>query len=421
MSVIDLNTPVIESKIEELYGRESIELPDLERENLGKNDDSDLLLQNLEKEFPGYQFTYEFVEGTMQYKETPKLIYDTKERKYLFEIVRELNFEKNLPFQSLQLSIKFNFFTIIMKSLLLGTLIATLILIPFMILLSKNIVQPIIDISKGSRKIAEGSLGIQVNYQSKDEVGELVRSFNKMSKELSKIKKIRDDLLATISHELRSPLARISGYTELLLDLDFEKKDQDDYYRSILTEIDLLNKMAGEIIEISRLELNKETLFLERIDFGYFIEMLEDDLQILAKMKNVNIKYQYPYGLLCNIDVEKMKRVLTNVIQNSIKKKEKNIDLTVTNSDDYLEIVILDDGVGIKEEYLDVVFEKFYRIDKSRDRKTGGFGLGLAICKGIVKEHDGEIFFKLRDKGSELHIQLPLVIEKTRKNTAKVD
>ena len=256
-----------------------------------------------------------------------------------------------------------------------------------------TIIKPLVDISFASQKIALGELGVQVYHKSKDEIGALVQSFNYMSNELYKIKEIRDDLLATVSHELRSPLARIQGYAELLLDLELDEFEIKNYYKSILSEVDFLNGMAGEIIEVSRLELNKQKLFLEKIDMGFFFDILKEDLEVIEKARNITLNFTYNYGIICEIDVEKFSRVLVNIIHNSINAKATQINVVAEVRDYKYTIHIIDNGNGLKEEHFELVFEKFYRVDKSRDRETGGFGLGLAICRGILHEHGGKIYF----------------------------
>jgi len=277
ISIIDSNTNVIKSKVENLYKKNVnvFELPDL-KSNKESQNSSNIILQAIEKSFPGYKFKIPTVEGTIEYVDIPKLVYDKKEMKYYFEITRELKFSENFPFKSLQLSIKLNYYQIILRSLILGTVIATAILIPIIIIFSNTIVQPIIKLTKGAKSIAEGNLGIQVKYNSSDELGELSESFNYMSNELIKIKKIRDDLLATISHEIRSPLARIKGYTELLSDLKLKKNEQKEYFDAILDEVETLNNMTAEIIEISRLELNKERFLKEDIDLNIFFSQFKE-------------------------------------------------------------------------------------------------------------------------------------------------
>ena len=404
INTIDSATSVIKSKVEKLYQKQTNlhEIPDL---NSLKDKE---LIGSIEKNFPGYELKIPTVEGTLRYKETPRLIYDKKEGSYYLEITREINFSENLPFRSLQLSIKLNYYQIIFKSLVFGTLITAFILIFVIFFFSRSIVKPIKKLSKGVKQIASGELDITIDYKSDDELGELSGSFNHMSKELANIKKIRDDLLATVSHELRSPLGRIKGYAELLFELKLKGKEKEVYFKSILQEVDLLNEMIGEIIEISRLELNKEQLFQEQIDMGFFMELLNEDLEIEKTITNVKYNFDYEYGLFCMVDVDKMKRVFHNILQNSIKAKADEITVTAKKEDEKIHIVITDNGVGIPLDQIEIVFEKFYRVDKSRDRKTGGFGLGLAICKGIIKEHGGEIYFSKIEKGAELHIKLPL-------------
>ncbi|HPP04010.1 MAG TPA: HAMP domain-containing sensor histidine kinase [Spirochaetota bacterium] len=409
ISIIDSNTNVIKSKVENLYKKNVnvFELPDL-KSNKESQNSSNIILQAIEKSFPGYKFKIPTVEGTIEYVDIPKLVYDKKEMKYYFEITRELKFSENFPFKSLQLSIKLNYYQIILRSLILGTVIATAILIPIIIIFSNTIVQPIIKLTKGAKSIAEGNLGIQVKYNSSDELGELSESFNYMSNELIKIKKIRDDLLATISHEIRSPLARIKGYTELLSDLKLKKNEQKEYFDAILDEVETLNNMTAEIIEISRLELNKERFLKEDIDLNIFFSQFKEYMEVQKKLFNIDYNITCEDNLVCNLDLDKFKRVLQNIIQNSIKAKAKNILITVKKDNNMALIICKDDGIGIPDDQLEIVFEKFYRVDKSRDRNTGGFGLGLAICKAIIKEHKGDIFFVPSKNGAELHIKLPL-------------
>lgn len=409
MASIDSNTTAIRTRLEKLYEtrKNLIEIPDLNKNTHDEN--SEIFIQTIEKSFPGYELKIPTVQGTLEYREIPKLVYDSREKKYFLEISREIKFSENLPFKSLQLSIKLNYFQIIVKSILLASLTTTLIFIPLIIIFSRTIISPISKLSKASRDIASGNLGISIDYNSNDEIGELSKSFNYMSKELADIKRIRDDLLATISHEIRSPLGRIKGYTELFFDLELDKNEKEKYYKSILQEVDFINNMVGEIIEISRLELGKEEMFKEDIDLAFLLKIINEDFNMRKSIQDVNYIFNYEDNLFCSVDVDKMRRVLQNIIDNSIKAKATEIIITAKKVNNEVEVVITDNGIGIPENQIDIVFEKFYRVDKSRDRKTGGFGLGLAICKGIITGHNGKIYFVKKDKGAELHIRLPMI------------
>ena len=414
MAVIDNNSKTIRTKLEKLYEtrKNVIEIPDLNRNSEKEN--SSIFIQTIEKSFPGYKLKIPTVQGTLEYRETPKLIYDTREKKYFFEISREIKFSENLPFKSLQLSIKLNYYKIIIKSILYASFLTMILFIPLVILFSKTIIKPIINLSKASKEIALGNLDVFIDYNSQDEIGELSNSFNFMSKELANIKRIRDDLLASISHEIRSPLGRIRGYTELFVDLKLDQKEKDLYYKSILQEVDFINGMVGEIIEISRLEFGKEELYKEEIDLAFLFKLIEEDLNVRKSIQEITYIFNYDKDLYCLIDVDKIRRVIQNIIDNSIKAKATKIEVNIKKLENDIEITIDDNGVGIPEEHLEIVFEKFYRVDKSRDRKTGGFGLGLAICKGIINGHGGKIFFIKKSGGAKICILIPSIKTSTK-------
>lgn len=419
INALDINVHEIKLKLEKIYEKKSnfFEIPDLlDESKTNKTEDPKKIVETFERsikqDYPEYNFKIKLIEGEFELKEKPLLIYDKNEGKYFFEITRQIQFKENLPFKNLQVTLKIKYYKIILKSLFFGALITITFLIPLILIFSRTIIKPIINISKGVREIATGNLGILIKSGSKDELGELANSFNNMSKELQKMKSIRDDLLAVISHELRTPLSRIKGYTELLNDLKLKKNEKDVYFNSILNEIDFLNTMVAEIIEVSRLELDKEQLITEKVDLSIFLKNFKDNLELSSSIyKNVKYVFNYENDLFCEIDVEKIKRVFLNIIENSIKAGATLIILNALKDSEKIYIIIIDNGRGIPDDQLELVFEKFYRVDKSRDRKTGGFGLGLSICKGIIKEHKGNIYFAKKNDGAELHIELPLANE----------
>lgn len=409
MAGIDFKTTALKSQIEKYYNGVSEEHYDVyDLLTYDSDNGTDILKSQVEKTFPGMEFTINSVEGDIKYKDFPKLIYRKETKSYLFEIKRQISFKANLPFKSIELSVKINFLKIIFQSLLISSIISAIFIIPFLVFHVNNAIKPLFDLAKAASQIAAGKYGVKVKIQPKDEIGQVISSFNSMSEELVKMKEIRDDLLATVSHELRSPLGRIRGYTELMLDIDLPEKEEKEFYKSILSEIDLLNNMVGEILEVSRLEMKKERLFLESFEMKYFFEMLSKELVVLEKSRNVQIEYFCDKDILCNIDVEKIKRVIVNIIQNAINARATYIKVMMNECNNLCEISIQNNGKTLSEEYFQLVFEKFYRVDKARDRESGGFGLGLAICKGIIEEHKGCIFFAKVNQGTKLVIQLPI-------------
>ncbi len=414
MDGIDFKTTALKSQIEKYYDGVSEEHYDIyDLLDYDTSGGTDILKSHVEKTFPGMEFTISSIEGDIIYKDFPKLIYKNETHSYLFEIKRQISFKSSLPFKSIELSVRFNFLKIIFQSLLISSIVSALLILPVLVLYLNNTIKPLFSLAKAASQIAKGKYGVKVKINAKDEIGQLIKSFNYMSEELSKMKEIRDDLLATVSHELRSPLGRIRGYTELMLDIDLPESEEDAFYKSILSEIDLLNNMVGEILEVSRLEMKKERLFLEIFDMKYFFELLSKELEVLEKARNVDIEYSCNDNLFCEIDVEKIKRVIVNIVQNAINARATHIDIKMKKvKKNICEISIANNGKTLLEDYFELVFEKFYRVDKARDRESGGFGLGLAICKGIIEEHKGRIFFTKVKEGTKLIMQIPLKDEK---------
>ncbi len=410
MSVFEEKTSVFKKQIENLYQAKTniFDLNEI-KEKMDVNE-SEIIFGTVEKVFHGYNIRIPVIEGVIEFKETPKLIYDGRQEKYFLEITREVKFAENMPFKSIHLSIKFNYYLIILRSLVFASVLTAIFMFPIIIFFSKSIVTPILQMSNIAKNIASGNLGVQIDHISDDEVGALSESLNFMSNELFKMKRIRDELLATISHELRSPLGRIKGYTEIIMDLDLSKQEVLNYYQNILSEVDFLNEMAGEIIEISRLEMGKETLYNEAV----LSEELRNRLLLVAKTfesaYNIVLDVDEVENAELYIDVEKIERVFTNLISNSIKASANKITISSRLLEKFIEFKITDNGVGIPEDQFELVFEKFYRVDKSRDRNTGGFGLGLSICKGIINEHGSNIRFEkpISGSGAIVIFSLPL-------------
>jgi signal transduction histidine kinase len=313
MEGIDFKTTALKSQIEKYYdGVSEVHYDVYDLLSYDTNGGTDILKSHVEKTFPGMEFTINNIQGDIVYKDFPKLIYKNETKSYLFEIKRQISFKSNLPFKSIELSIRFNFLKIIFQSLLISSVLSAFLILPILVFYVNTTIKPLFALAKAASEIAKGKYGVKVNFNPKDEIGQVIKSFNYMSEELSKMKEIRDDLLATVSHELRSPLGRIRGYTELMLDIDLPEKDKKSFYESILSEIDLLNNMVGEILEVSRLEMKKERLFLEVFDMKYFFEMLSKELEVLEKAKNVEIEYSCIENLFCEIDVEKIKNLFMN-------------------------------------------------------------------------------------------------------------
>ena len=222
----------------------------------------------------------------------------------------------------------------------------------------------------------------------------------------------RRDFLGNVSHELKTPLFTVQGYLLTLADgaMD-DKKISKKYLKRANKGVDRLISIVKDLDLISKLE--SADLILDKQPFN-IIELVQDVFELLemkAKKRNVSLHFNkhYSYPIMVIADAEKIEQVLTNLIVNAIKyaKKDGTIMVGIEKIDTKIVVKVIDNGEGIKKEYLPRLFERFYRVDKSRSRDQGGSGLGLSIVKHILESHNEQIFVKSEyGKGSEFSFTL---------------
>lgn len=229
--------------------------------------------------------------------------------------------------------------------------------------------------------------------------------------EIRKLENMRKDFVANVSHELKTPLTSIKGFVETLqsgASLDLETQDR--FLNIIEIETDRLTYLIQDLLILSEIE-NKDNVEEEKIYIRENVNQIMNVLEEQAKKKNIKIEVKiddepYIFG-----NSGWFKQMLINLIDNAIKYTKENgfVDLEIYKDLKNLNINVLDTGIGIDKEHLDRLFERFYRVDKSRTREVGGTGLGLAIVKHIILSFDGEIDIESEvDKGTKIYIKLPL-------------
>lgn len=258
----------------------------------------------------------------------------------------------------------------------------TLILLTAWYLIRK-ILKPIKELSGGIEQVSRGDLSFRVSQNGKDELAKLSGGFNKMTEQIQKMLHVKEELLIDISHELRSPITRSKVAMEFLPESDAKKSIYDD-----LLEIEI---MINELLENARLNTDYGRPVKEQIRIKNMLQtIVESDPRYLKKTRIVNI----PDTISLMIDPEQIRTVIRNILENAIKySKNDNSDVEITYryAKEFDIIEIKDSGRGIPEAELPYIFEPFYRVDKSRSKKTGGYGLGLSLCKNIMEAHGGKI------------------------------
>jgi signal transduction histidine kinase len=253
-------------------------------------------------------------------------------------------------------------------------------------LVIRRILHPVKLLSRGVHEIAAGNLEYQASVRNRDELGELTESFNDMKNKLKDMLKSKEKLLLDVSHELRSPLTRIRVAIEFI--------EEERLRGSIEEEVNEMEQMISEILETERLAYLNGNSKTEAIDVILLINEIANDLNI----KNAALKMENPGSpVTARGDRTWMKIVIRNVMENAVKYSNADVhpvEIFFGGAEDMLSIEIRDHGPGIGERDIPYVFEPFYRADDSRSRKTGGYGLGLSICKKIIEAHGGAIEIK---------------------------
>ncbi len=226
----------------------------------------------------------------------------------------------------------------------------------------------------------------------------------------------RKELISSISHDLKTPITSIKGHVEGIRDGVANTPEKLDKYLNVIYQKSQdMDQLIDDLFLFSKLDLDrvpfelKDVQILDLIDNVVGEMKLEWENETQKIIFNVNDVSNEP--LYVNIDPQQIKRVMINLMQNSIKymdKPEKEIRITVSNNKDSVQIIVADNGMGIDEEHLKYVFDRFYRVDESRNSDTGGTGLGLAITKQIIEQHQGHIIAtSVLGEGTKMIIELP--------------
>jgi two-component system phosphate regulon sensor histidine kinase PhoR len=238
------------------------------------------------------------------------------------------------------------------------------------------------------------ALGEQISTDPINDVEKEVKEWAREKKteidELRKQEKFRRDFLSNISHEFKTPLFAIQGYIEALQDDGFEDRElAKDFLAKAAKNVDRLSYLITDLDEISKLESGEIPINLTRFKINDLIKEVMDSMELKARQHNIKLifKQKYDEPILVNADREKIRQVLVNLIDNSLKygNEEGSTSVSLFELHDQVLVEVTDDGIGIEEKYLPRLFERFFRTDTSRSRQIGGSGLGLPLLSTLLK------------------------------------
>jgi len=278
--------------------------------------------------------------------------------------------------------------------------VVLLLVLTLNLIFIRSVITPVSEITKMSKRIAEGSYGVQISSSYHDEMGEMVKSINEMSLKIAQTEKIQTEFISSISHELRTPLTAITGWGETLIyneQLDIESKRG---IAIMLKEARRLTKMVEELLEFTRMEDGRFTLNIEMIDVAAELEDAIFTFRELLHQDELEFDYESDMdeAPLIPGDPNRLKQVFLNLFDNALKygREGKRIEVSIAMVGDYVKICIRDYGPGAPQDEMEIIKMKFYKGSNSKER---GSGIGLAVCDEIIKYHGGNMELANADGG----------------------
>ena len=310
----------------------------------------------------------------------------------------------------------------IAKRFLQAGLVTLVISIILALLIARSIAKPLQRITAATEEIARGNYDQTLDITSPDEVGRLAASFNAMVHEVKASRQAQRDFVANVSHELKTPLTSIQGFSQAILDGTAD--DEVNRYRAmeiIDSEANRMSRLVDELLDLARIESGQVKMLREPVDLAQMLEACVEKFALRAREGNVELVLDVPALPLVTGDKDRLDQVFTNLLANAlkytppdgkvmvkaqeVKKIRKKVGLAST-----VEISVTDTGTGIPLEDLSHIFERFYQVDKSRAGQDRGAGLGLTIARQIVEAHEGSISVEsVRDLGTKFTVSLPIV------------
>jgi len=288
--------------------------------------------------------------------------------------------------------------------------------------LEKRIFKPIDQLKNALDEITKGNYDVKVESNDANVISLLLESFNDMAIKLQESEKIKSDyeenrkaLLANISHDLKTPITSIQGYIEIILEENnIPKESKNKYLQTIYNNTIYINKLIDDLFLYSKLDMDKLDFKFENLEIRAFMNDLMEEFKFELEEKGYTFNYtdKMDNECLINIDRKRIYQAFRNIIGNAVRYGPEDdlfIDITLHKGDDFVNIDINDNGLGIPKDKLPYIFDRFYRIDNERSKDFISTGLGLAITKELVEAHGGKISASSIEKeGTCITIILPI-------------
>lgn len=279
-------------------------------------------------------------------------------------------------------------------------------------LLSKSLVKPFTRVSKAIEELTDGYLDEEISVPDYSETQMLSSVFNKMLKRMKVLDDSRQEFVANVSHELKTPMTSIKVLADSLVGQeDVPVELYKEFMQDIAVEIDRENKIITDLLALVKMDKKASDLNIEKVNINELMESILKRLKPIADKKKVELVLETYRPIVAEVDEVKLSLALSNLVENGIKYNVEDgwVHVTLNADHKYFYVTAADSGVGIPKDSIDKIFERFYRVDKSHSREIGGTGLGLAITRNAIAMHRGAVKVKSEEqKGTTFSVRIPL-------------
>lgn len=292
---------------------------------------------------------------------------------------------------------------------IISGLIIVALTIATIFILSRFVTSPLIKMKEATEQLSRRKNTVELHTERKDELGELANSITKLSNDLEEMERERNEFLANISHELRTPLTYIKGYADIINRQDISREEIQEYIEIIREETEQLTLLIKNLFDLAKMDQNNFLINRERVILYDLIQTIVSLVTPVFVEKNIKLSTKCPKDVVAFVDPERFQQVLINILDNAKKHSHDGdqVLMEVTQKKEKICVAVYDAGEGIPKEDLPYIFDRLYRVEKSRSRINGGTGLGLPIAKEIVEAHGGGIkIFSECGKGTSVIIEL---------------
>ncbi|AOM84342.1 Two component system histidine kinase [Salisediminibacterium beveridgei] len=303
----------------------------------------------------------------------------------------------------------------------IGGLLAIALSVVTVYFLSRVISVPLRRMKTATDQLARGEMHVTLGYEGQDELGELEMAIRRLAQDLEKLKKDRNEFLAGIAHELKTPLTYVKGYADIARKPETSETDRLRYIGIIEEEAASLSRLVGELFDLAKLDSNEFTVEMDDVDLSGFLTNFCEEARGVLREKEISLVTHVEEGLWTRADLDRLTQVLRNLLDNAVRYSETDTTVTVEarrDTENRIQLSVSDEGIGMAKHHLPYVFDRLYRVDKSRSRAKGGSGIGLSIVKSIIDRHGWSIAIHSEvNQGTVLTVTMPEGRKRNGKNS----